>query len=238
MQKEYLNYIDDDLLSNIYSKFGNVLGIVSNPNIENDYEKCFGKVVMRINVKSKKKIYLKDIVEFDETKTKWRSSKPDNNGCVLCLVDPYWCRMYKLDEKIEVPVIVLRSESDGENRRYWEETSYQVMNRNQFLKRMLLYKMSKYSYAQTEAVNNFNDRLNKIKDYYKALNETARNYRIKHDDLTTLRGVFANFRKEIYKEWDRLLLKHYKNNTSKIELRDLIDMFRKETSNVIDFKSS
>ena len=116
MQKEYLNYINDDMLSNIYSQFYNIYGIVSNPIIINDYGKCFGKVIMKINVESKKKISLKDIVEFDVSKIKWKSSQPDANGCVLCLVNPYWCRKYKLDEKIEVPIIVLKSEADGENR--------------------------------------------------------------------------------------------------------------------------
>ena len=204
----------------------------------NDYGKCFGKVIMKINVDSKKKISLKDIVEFDVSKIKWKSSQPDANGCVLCLVNPYWCRMYKLDEKIEVPIIVLKSEADGENRTYWDEVSYQIMNRNQFLKRMLLYKLADYTYAQTEAVNNFINRINETKNYYKALNETSRNYRIEHRQLETLRGTFANFRKEIYKQWDQLLLKHYKNNSSKIELRDLIDRFEKETTNVIEFKKS
>ena len=236
--KEYENYINEDMLNNIFNQFGNVFGIVSNPNVNNDYKKCFGKVIIKVTVKSKKKITLRDIIEFDESKIKWKSSNPDTDGCVLCLVDPHWCRMYKLDEKIKVPVTVLRTQSDGENRRYWDELAFQVMNQNQFLKRRLIDKKGGYTYAQTEAVTNFEERLYKHKDYYKALNETAKNYRIKHEELKSLRGVFANFRKEIYKEWDNLLLNHYKNNQSKVELKDLIERFKKEKSNVIDFKTS
>ena len=235
--KEYERYINEDILNNIFNQFGNVLGIVSNPNILNDYGKCFGKVLIRVSIKSKKKIILRDIVEFNLSKIKWKSSHPDSDGCILCLVDPHWCRMYKLDEKIEVPITVLRSEADGDSRRYWEEIAYQEMNVRQFLKRRLIDKQGEYTYAQTEAVINFEERLNKYKDFYKALNETARNYRIEHLVLRSLRGTFANFRKQIYKEWDELLLKHYKNNTSKVELGDLIDRFKKEKSNVVDFKT-
>jgi len=57
-------YVSKDTLENIYNRNENVYGIVSNPNILNENNRCFGKVILLINLKSQKKIVINDIIEF------------------------------------------------------------------------------------------------------------------------------------------------------------------------------
>ena len=193
--------------------------------------------------KNKKKIVLKDIIEFDKSKIKWKSAYPDELGRVLCLVDPYWCRMYKLDIKIEVPVTIQKSVvkegCSNDQREYYLDTEFQIMNEAQFFKRRMVFHLKDWKYNEVEAVNNFNKRIMKLKDYYRAANETAKNYLIPSDHLISLRGKYNNVKKKIYKEWNDLFIKHCQNEKSKsITLTDLYnDLKVEDKSNVINFSS-
>lgn len=241
--KKYQEFINEETLGNIFERMPNVYGIIANPNVTNNRNKCFGEVVIRVRLKTKKDISLKDIVEFNADKIKWRANKFDRYGRTLCLVDPYWCKLYELNIKLKVPVRILKSkvqEHDFEEKRiYFEEIDYQEMNEKQFFKRRMIEKLDEWSYRDVEAVNNLNRRILKFKDFYRALNETSRNYRIDHERLKSLRGLYNNIKQSIYKEWNQLYLKHFQNlEAENMTFEKLLNVAKEEQkSNVIPFSS-
>lgn len=223
-------YVSEDTLNNLFNRNKNVYGIVANPDITNENNRCFGKVLLLINLKSKKKITINDIVEFRGDKIKWRSTTCDDNGCILCLIDPYWCRSYIYNPKIQCPVRILKSHVTDNNRIYYGADAFVIMNKDEFIKRRLLLKFAKWQHLVVAACENFNNRYWAIKDYYKALNETAKHYLIKHDQLKSYLSDYSNAKKEFNKEWDDLLLKSYQNKEASELIEKLYKKFENKTN--------
>ena len=224
-------YVSKDTLENIYNRNENVYGIVSNPNILNENNRCFGKVILLINLKSQKKIVINDIIEFRGDKIKWRSTKCDDNGCVLCLVDPYWCRLYIYNPKIQCKVRVLKSHVTNNGRIYYGENEFINMTKDEFIKRQLLLKFAKWPYIVFAAVENFNRRYWETKDYYKSLNETSKHYIIKHQDLKSYRADYSKAVQEFNNKWNKLLLDSYRNEKSNNEIEFLFNKYKEKSKN-------
>jgi hypothetical protein len=234
------DYIDQNLLDNIYSRNSNVLGVIANPDITNERKKCFGKVLLLVNIEKKKNINIKDNIEFYPNKIKWRSSFSDKKGRKLLLVDPYWCKLYIHDRKIHCPIRILKSKVEGTERIYYGIDEDILLTKNQFIKRKLLLKFAKTPHIIFEACENFNERWWTTKDYYRALNETSKHYLIKHDQLKIYIGEYNNAKKQFQAEWNNLLIKHYQNNESDQEFDKFYNDFEitKNESVVIPFRKS
>lgn len=239
--KKYEKYINNEILENITNQFENIFGVVSNPHFENEYGKCVGQIVLAIKLKNKVNLSLGDIVEFKESKIKWRSSYPDDHGRIICLLDPHWVKQHKINIRIDVPVKVQKTivkEVDGQiEKEYFIETEYQKMNRNQFIKRKMIEYLRDYKYYEIEAVNNLNARYSEHKDYYRAVNETSKNYVIPSDYLISLRGKINSIKKKILSEWMNLELSYFKNKNAQTDMDELYKLLEKESSNVVQFPS-
>lgn len=222
-------YISEDTLNNLFNRNKNVYGVVANPNITNENNRCFGKILLLINLESKKKITINDIVEFRGDKIKWRSTKFDDNGCILCLIDPYWCRLYIHNPKIQCPVRVLKSHVANNNRSYYGADEFVIMNKDEFIKRRLLLKFAKWPHFIVAACINFSNRYWSSKDYYKSLNETSKHYLIKHKDLKSYVGQYGRAKSYFNKKWNDLLLKSYQNKEASESVDKLYKKFENKT---------
>jgi len=234
-----MNYVSEDTLNNIFDRHTNVYAIISNLNVVKDNKKSFGKVVYLVNLKNKKKISVNDIVEFNADKIKWTSSIFDDDGCTLHLINPYWCKLFTNNPKIKVPVKILLSKVIEDKRIYFNEVEYQIMNRDQYRKRRLLEIFSAVQYRILMAVENLGRRWYETNDYYKALNETSKNYNIKHDMLKEYYGKYNNCKKIINKEWNNLLIKHYQRHLAENQIEKYFKKFKEnnKSSNVLEFKN-
>lgn len=233
------NYVSQDTLGNIYNRQKNMFGVVSNIKFTLRNNKCFGKVVLFINVTSKKKIVMNDIVEFNPLKIIWSSTNFDSDGNTLHLINPYWCKLYYVEPKIHVPVKVLLHDynKDTGEIKYFNSVENMYMTRAQFVKRCLLQIFGSYSYREIAACENMAERWWELKDYYRAHNETVKNYSVEGDHMKTLYSKFTNAKKEINKKWDKLLIKHYQQNAADKQIQAQIDNFKdkQKSNNIIDF---
>ena len=231
-----MKYISEDTLNNIYDRHSNVFGIISNPDCLNNNDKCFGKITLLISITSNKNIIINDIVEFNKDKIKWRASRYDDKGCTVCLVDPYWCKIYEDNPKIKCPIRVLKSKVENGNRNYYSADDIMLLTKDQFIKKRLLIKFSKHQNLLIKAVENFNERYWSSKNYYKSLNETSKHFLIKHDQLKRVVSTYNNAKKEFNKEWNKLLLKHYQINQNDLSISKLLDNFKqKKETKIINF---
>jgi hypothetical protein len=230
------DYTDQNLLNSIYDKYSNVFGVICNPDILNENKKCFGVVLLEISVKNKKDINLNDHVEFIQKKIKWRSSYPDKKGRKLCLVDAYWCKRYIHDRKIKCSIRVLKSQVEGSERIYYGYNEEIMLTKDQYIKRQLILKFSKYPAIVFEACKNFDQRWWITKDYYRALNETSKHYLIKHEQLKKYVAQYNKAKKEFNEEWNKLLLKYYENNEADLYFDKMYDEIGEEETKVIPFK--
>ena len=233
-----MKYINEETLNNIFDKYSSCLGIVSRTDILNKNGKSFGQVVLLINLKYKKKFIVGDMVEFPVEKTKWNSSYFDEQGKSLYIVNAHWVKPFINDLKVNVPVSVQISEEVNGVRKYKITTETQKMYFKQFLIRRMIELTSHLPHGDVAAVENLARRSFKYKDYYKALNETAKNYKIEHKKLKKMFSVYSNLKKKIIKEWEKYERQMLISNLSIQKIENLWKTFedKEDRSKIIDIK--
>lgn len=204
------NLINEDTVNNIYNTGTNQVLVYSNKNVLTDSKKCFGKLIGLVNVKENtKKLLLNDIVEFYPNKIIWQTVEMNPDGCRIVLVKYHFTKKMVYDKKVKVRVKVLKSKLENGIRTYFSEYEQLEMTQDQFIKNKLLEKFGHFKHVFFEAKENMEKRLRLHKDYYRALNETCKTYRIEHKDLVDFRSMINNGIKEIYQEWKQLVQQNY-----------------------------
>ena len=236
-------YISKDTIENIMNRNSNFYGLTSNLSIVLDNKKCFGKVVLFVNLKTKKKIVMNDIVEFYSSKIVWSSTNFDSDGNTLHLIKPHWCKIYFSEAKIPVPVKVLlhNYNKDTGECKYYDAIERQYMTRANFIKRRMLERFGDHKYGEVVACENMSERWWENKDYYKSHNETVKNYWIEGEKMKTLYSEFTNAKKDFAKEWDKLKIKWYEQNASEKQIQVQIDKYQEKqkiesSDNLVQFE--
>jgi len=230
-------YINNETLNNIYNNnnYKSCLGVLSNINILNENERCFGEVKLLINMKFVKKIDVGNIIEFYPNYVKWSSTNFDNNGQTIHILSIYNCREFKANMKMKVVVNILTSKEIEGKRIYNEDKEYIYLNWNQFLMRRLIEKFKDYRYDEIAGCQNMGDMMFRGEGYYKALNSTAKQYRIKHNRLKTLYSHWKTAIRVIEDEWHKIELRTFKNDLNKQQVKQLMDKFKeKQNASIID----
>lgn len=197
---EVLKFLDSTSLENIYITYPKIVGIETIPSNLVSKNKGLGKIILISG--DNIKFLLGDYIEYNIDKIKWKNGKYDGAGCVLYLIDPYWCTKHNPILIIKVPIKVYNQKMNIESEEFVD------MNKNQFIKNRLIEFYGAWEYRLVAAVNNFNFLLSK--GYYYALNSTVKMYRIDPELLkSSIAKINRNFEK-INKEWNELLIDHYK----------------------------
>lgn len=236
-------YVSDEVLENIFNRSNNFIGVVSNDQMINENMKCFGIVALLVNVEKDKRkgIEINDVIEFLPEKIKWSSGKCDEYGCELHLINPYWCKEYICEERLNVPFNVLKSEvSYGERKYFVIEEIINKLNKDQFIARKMLFEFQDLPHLKFEACKNMASRFKNHNDYYRALNETCKHYLIEHEEMKSLYGRYQRAKGKFKKEWETMLLKEYKRSKAMKNVRKIYDIYEqvssKNKSNVIELK--
>ena len=234
-------YLSEETLSNIHNRESNVYGIISNPDIIINKYKCIGKIVLFVDIKSKKKLVMNDMVEFNMNKITCSSTKFDSDGRTIHLVKPHWCKKFYQEMQLKVPVPVLLHDynKDTGDITYKKHVEYKLMSRDQFKKRILLHMFGEYTYRQISACENMAERWWEHKDYYRAHNETVKNYLIEGEDLKELYSKFTNAKKNINASWTKLKIRHFEQDLAAKQVEDYIERFKEtkeKKTNILNFE--
>lgn len=224
-------YLSEDKIDNIHNQYKNVFVIKYNENAikRNNY---VGQLIAKVDMK-KDKMYIKvgDYVEFRKDKIKWTDRE-------ICIIDPYWVKIYMDDEKLPIKVKVLKSKvDDGKDKReYYLSDEFVELNYKQFMERRLYEDYSQMPHSFLASYKHFQERRKQV-EYYKALNETCKHYLVEH---TLLKNVIIpkinNSLREYKKEWKELLTKMLKQDRARKAINDLIEENKPVDSKVIKLK--
>jgi len=230
---ELSDYLSEDLINNIYDRRTNVFVILYNEDakIGDDY---VGELLLKINIK-KDKTYIKihDHIRFRRDRVKWK-----NQERTVCLIDPYWVKLFINDEKLPIQVDVLKSRLVNGVRKYYKSRETIEMNYKQFITRRLYEEFHTLKHSYLEAYSNFQERRNKV-GYYQALNETSKHYLIEHNDLKKhVIPKINNALKRFKKEWNDLYIQDAKNAKAKKAIDELIEKEQSKDGVVIPFREA
>lgn len=226
--EEIKKYCNDDTVENICVNYPKSFGIEADLSILTEKNKCIGKIIYENN---STKLKLGIIVEFDEKKIKWKSSRFYKNFGFY-IVDQYWCKHYAPVPKINVPVEIF---NEKENK---IELELQKMSFEQFMKRKLFSFYKKFAYKYVAAYDNFFSLISSKKPYYYCINCTVRNYHVSQKDLQKIITVINHEKKRIKTEWNNLLNESIRNDKSIEMMNKLYSQKSNEnnSANVIKFK--
>lgn len=229
--KELSEYLSEDIINNIYDRHKNVFVVTYNEDavIGNDYA---GELLLKVNIeKDKPYIKINDHVRFKRDRIKWKNQQKN-----ICVVDPYWVKLFIDDEKLPVQVKVLRSKVIKDKREYYKDYETIKMNYKQFISRRLFEEFHNLKYSYMESYSNFQKRRKKV-GYYQALNETSKHYLIEHNDLKTIViPKVNNALKRFKKEWDVLYVQDIKNAKAKKAIDKLIKIKRSKSADIIPMR--
>jgi len=224
-------HLSESSIDNIYSQYANVFIIKYNENATkgNNY---IGQLIAKVEMK-KDKEYIRagDYVEFRKDKIKWTNRE-------VCIIDPYWVKMYMDDEKLSIRVKVLKSKvEDGKDKRvYYLSDEFIELNYKQFMERRLYEDYSHMPYSFLASYKHFQERRKQV-EYYRALNETCKHYLVEH---ALLKNVIIpkvnNSLREYKKEWKELLTQILKQDRARKAINDLIEQNKLVDSKVIKLK--
>lgn len=235
-----MNYVNKETEENIFNnpKYDKCLGIISNTSLLNESDKSFGQVVLLINLPDKNKYVVGDMVEFSKNKVKWSASTIDSKGRTLRIINTYWVKPYIRNLKIDVPVLVQVSKLENGIRVYDVVNEIQSMTFKQFKIRKMIELVGHIKYKDIAACENLAHRWYISKDYYKSLNETAKNYRIKHDELKKIYGIYGAFKKKIKIEWEKHKMKMLEKKVSLQQIENIYTEYenRAKESKITDIK--
>ena len=221
-------YCNDETIDNIRNNHKKIFGLESNLGLKNEHKKCVGRILLRLN---NTKFYLGDLVEFNEIKIKWRSSK-ENNGFGFYLVDPYWCKKWSHEPLISIPCKIFQPQTKTQG------IQMMKMSFKQFMKRRLLEMCGEWKYKEYEAVENFYKM--KPQGYWKAINSTVKHYSVESERLKSLIGKRNKFLEMINREW-AILSKNYYEQNERLRVLDLMSKKNKPVkpkTNVIRLQKS
>lgn len=230
MEIENLNdYLDEDGINNIYTEYKNVFVVKydEDAKINNRY---VGRLILKVNI-TKDRTYIKvgDYIDFRIDKVKWKNGE-------ICIVDPYWVKVYLNTEKLSVEVKILKSKVEEGKRIYFESCECIDMTYKQFINRRLLEEYRNVKYSFLEAYSNFQERRSTV-GYYRALNETSKHYLIAHDELkNVVIPRVNNSLKKYKKEWENLYLKSLEQNRAQAAITKLVEINKTKSDNVIKLK--
>ena len=224
LNEEISLFCSSDVIENIYINYEKIVGIESNLNIINEHNKCVGKVILISNTKN---ISLNSFVEFNRDKIKWRSSKLDSDENGFYLVDPYWCKKYISEPKIDVPIKVYKPTTNT------FEIELMGMYYKQFLKRRLLDLYGDWKYRVVAAIRNYDK--NRNKGHWTAINSTVKHYHVDNKTLKTALAKRNKYIATINNEWIKLCNNYYEQNEAAKKITRLTKHYKIEfnSSNVI-----
>ena len=229
------NYVSKETLDNIYNRNSNVLGIITNTELEEN-GRGIGTVVLFVNLKKKSYFKYGDVISYNKSKLQW-SSIADDDGCKLYLINPYWCKAYNHDVKIPCDVEVLKSVDDNGERKYYKSTEKMFLTKKQYIKRYNIELFGDVKYRMIAACENMWERFNEHKDYYKALNESAKHYLIDHTVLKKCYGKYTRAAGVAVSRWEKFKVEYYTQNQNQKVLEEKLNALKRKTdSNVIEFK--
>ena len=214
--------LSEDQINNIFDRYNDVFLIETkqNAHINNS---VVGIIRLGVNVK-KQRQYLKSgvYVLFPELRVVWRSS-PDENGHNLVIVKSHWVKKYTIDLKLPITVPIqkyVRNKETGEITYYKDyETIY--MNYNQYVNRRMIVDYHDTPYSMLMAYENHKRRQQKYNDYYRALNESSKQFMIEHEVLKKFISDVGHKKKKYKKEWVEWKYQDSENSIIEKEL-DLI----------------
>lgn len=230
-------YINDDMLERIYEEYPKCFGIRVNENIESDDGKYIGQVLLLSGV-TKKKIGYNSRVKFLKDKIRYRSREID--GFKLCIVNQYWVKPFINNPKLKFKIKVLKSKlNETTNERiYFYDFDEMELTYSQYIMRNMIIDFGNYKHQIVCAYENFKQRYGLHHDYYRALNETCKNYFIKHDMLKSILSKVDNTKKKYKKEWTKEYIKHLEINRDQKLIDELFEDYesKEKKSNVIQLK--
>jgi hypothetical protein len=237
MKSEY--NLNEDIIENICNRYNDIFVIETKDDYFID-DMMIGIIRMSLDVKKQRR-YLKDgsHVLFPNQKVKWRSSYENDNYIVI--VKSHWVKAYTHDLKLPVivPVQTYTRNPTNNKKTYSKDYEEIEMNYNQYVKRRMIIDFHDESYSLLMAYDNHKKRNSKYRDYYKALNETAKHYMIEHETLKEFISKVNNRKKQYKKDWIEVKIKFLENKQIEKELDSIFnnDNFdlEKEGAEVINF---
>ena len=214
--------LTEDVINNIFDKYDDVFLIETKKNYY--VNGCMvGIIRLVVNVK-KQRQYLKvgTYVLFQDCKIIWRSIIDENNNYII-IMKSHWVKAYKHDLKLPITVPIqkyIRNKEDGAMS-YYKDTEVIEMNYNQYVNRRIVVDFHDTPYSLLMAYENHKKRQCKYNDYYKALNETAKQYMIEHEILKKFISAVGHKKKEYKKDWVEWKYQDRENKVIEKEL-DLI----------------
>ena len=229
-------YINDDMLEKIYEEYPKCFGIRFNENIIVN-GKCVGQVLLLSGV-TKKTIGYNSRVKFLKEKIKYITG--ENNGSKLCVINQYWVKPFINNPKLKFKIKVLKSKlNETTNERvYFYDLEEIELTYSQYIMRNMIIDFGNYKHQIICAYENFKQRYGLHHNYYRALNETCKNYLIKHDMLKSILSRIDNTKKKYKKEWTKEYIKHLEINRDQRIIDELFkdSKVEKDKSNIVQFK--
>ncbi len=207
-------------IENIYTNYKTIVGVMCNTDIINEHNKYVGRVLLVVNTK---KISLGIYVEFNKDKIKWRSSKFNEDGNGFYLIDPYWCKKYIAEPKINIPIKVYKPKTDT------FEIELVPMFYKQFIKRRLLDLYGDWRYRIIASIENYDK--NRHLGHWAAINYTVKHYHIDVKCLNTALAKRNKYLSTVNNEWRKLCNDHYQQNESAKKLSRLVKTYDLEMIN-------
>ena len=229
------DYLDDESIDNLFNRYSNVIVAEIDVDAQLENGKMVGQVVVSIE-SNKEYIQTKDFIEFYLSKAKWKSAV--KNDKQLVIVNSHWVKFYNHDPKLKIMVPILKSKVVNNKRVYFEDHEAMELTYKQYQRRRILKDFGdKYTYRQMEAYFNMSRRFQETQDYYKALNETAKQFCVEHLFLKDV--IFPeinNAKKKYKKDWHDFLLKQYQSRENAKAINEFIEerKSKKEKTNIIE----
>lgn len=232
VHNEVYNYLDENSLKNIenHQDFGGkILGIEYNPEILNEHDKHIGRILL---LNDSPKFSIDEYVEFRKDRIKLQPTKYNDEGNGLCLINPYWCRKYIPNPKIDVPVEVWLPKEER------VITEIRKLNYDQFIANRMMQKKRGWPHIYVLAVENCVKLFSKGRGF--ALNSTVRNYIVNKKLTEKYWGRHNKFKAEFNGEWNRLFKEYHAKDLGFRQLHKANEKRRlKELdSKLIPFKKS
>jgi hypothetical protein len=200
------------------------VGVKCNPEIINENNKLVGQILLLTGTT---KFMLADFVQFNKIKIKWQAMTSDSSGNHFYIIDPYWCKKYIAQPKIEVPVNVYRPKTGT------IEIEFVKMFYNQFVKRRMIEFYGDWPHKLVAALENYDK--NRSKGHWAAMNYTIKHYLIEVDVLKSALAKRNKRMAVINNEWSKLKNCYYERNESARKLSTIVqhNELQNKTKNVI-----
>lgn len=230
--------ISEDVLNNTYDSYSNVFIIETIKDLVMD-DKMIGIIRYPIKINENRK-YLKknQFVQFPESRIKWRSNIKNRHFIVV--VNAQWVTQYTHEPKMpmNVPVLVsklLIDDSGNESRVYQKEYIEMQLTYNQYIRKRVIIDFYDRPYGLLMAYENYKQQLKRYNDYYRALNETARNYLIEHDKLKSFISEVNHAKKKYKKEWNEAKIRYYETERTQRAVEEFMLSKAEKKGKLVNF---